>query len=146
VSDPASPSPPGLNFAFVKIPAGKFTMGAPEGRGDRKEEHPAHEVHIAQDFCVGAFEITEPQWNAVLNGGKVDVGHLADGVVDIAYMLGAAPQHLCSLRPRAQRRYRKATPCHSACCRIADEPVYGLARRRDCTQHKRHMCIGRTTR
>lgn len=66
------PSPIGLNFSFVKVPAGKFDMGAPPGRGDRKEERPVHPVHLTQDFCVGAFEVTEKQWNAVINGGSAE--------------------------------------------------------------------------
>ncbi len=68
-SSPECPSPPGLDLAFVKITAGAFTMGAPEGRGDRKEERPAHEVRITRDFCIGRFEVTEKQSNAVLAGG-----------------------------------------------------------------------------
>jgi len=66
--DPACPSPRGLDFAFVKIPSGEFTMGAPARRGDRTEERPAHRVDITKSFCVGAYEVTDLQFNAVLTG------------------------------------------------------------------------------
>ncbi len=64
-SDPDCPSPRGLDFAFVKIEPGKFTMGAPGNRGDRTQERPAHEVTLTTGFCVSAFEVTEGQWDAV---------------------------------------------------------------------------------
>lgn len=70
---PQCPSPSENNFVFMKIPAGEFTMGAPPGRGDRREERPAHKVRITIDFCVSAFEVTERQWNAVMNGGKSEI-------------------------------------------------------------------------
>ncbi|MEP7010896.1 MAG: SUMF1/EgtB/PvdO family nonheme iron enzyme [Acidobacteriota bacterium] len=67
-ADPACPSPRGLDFAFVKIPAGEFKMGAPARRGDRSTERPAHEVKITEGFCIGGYEVTEAQYNAVLTG------------------------------------------------------------------------------
>ncbi|HXU30418.1 MAG TPA: SUMF1/EgtB/PvdO family nonheme iron enzyme [Thermoanaerobaculia bacterium] len=66
--DPACPSPRGLDFAFVKIPSGEFTMGAPARRGDRAKERPAHKVVITKSFCIGAYEVTDRQFNAVLTG------------------------------------------------------------------------------
>lgn len=85
-SDPACPSPQGLNFAFAKIPAGEFTMGAPEGRGDRKEERPEHEVQLTQSICVGAFEVTDPQWSAVLAGRNAETVRGVDlPVADVSW-------------------------------------------------------------
>ncbi|HEV7669069.1 MAG TPA: SUMF1/EgtB/PvdO family nonheme iron enzyme [Thermoanaerobaculia bacterium] len=67
-SDPRCPSPPGLDFAFIKVKPGRFTMGAPSRRGDRGKERPAHEVEITKSYCVAAYEVTDLQWNAVLIG------------------------------------------------------------------------------
>ena len=69
-SDPRCPSPRGLNLAFVKIEPGRFMMGARHGRGDRKEERPAHPVEITKSYCIGAYEVTVSQLNAVLNRGN----------------------------------------------------------------------------
>ncbi len=65
-SDPLCPSLQGLEFSFVRISPGAFQMGAPAKRGDRKGERPEHSVQITKDFCVGAFEVTQDQWDAVL--------------------------------------------------------------------------------
>lgn len=67
-SSPRCPSPPGLEFSFVEIQPGPFTMGAPANRGDRTEERPQHPVEITKPYCVGAFEVTEAQFDAVLAG------------------------------------------------------------------------------
>ncbi len=48
---------------MVVIAAGKFTMGSPEGKGD-KDEHPQHDVTIDKPFAVGKFEVTWDEWQA----------------------------------------------------------------------------------
>lgn len=55
------PSVEGLDMEFVGIPAGKFMMGS--GKGD---EAPAHEVVISRPFCLGAYEVTQKQWESVM--------------------------------------------------------------------------------
>ena len=50
---------------FVYIPAGSFMMGsdAPEAYPD---EQPVHEVRLSQSFYMGATEVTQAQWMAVM--------------------------------------------------------------------------------
>ena len=43
--------------AMVIIPAGRFLMGSPEGEG-RDNEHPQHEVTIAQPFAMGQTAVS----------------------------------------------------------------------------------------
>jgi len=45
------------------IPAGSFRMGSEAGDGDEK---PAYEVVITQPFWLGASEVTQGLWQAVL--------------------------------------------------------------------------------
>lgn len=71
-SDPRCPSPPGLDFAFQWIKPGEFWMGAPEGQGDRTTERPRHRVKLTKAFCVGAYEVTEKQWNEGAAGVSVE--------------------------------------------------------------------------
>jgi formylglycine-generating enzyme required for sulfatase activity len=61
---PECPSPPGLgaDMVFVMIPAGTFRMGVTRGTGDNR---PAHEVTISKPFCLGAYEVTQKQYEAV---------------------------------------------------------------------------------
>ena len=47
---------------MVDIPAGKFRMGDIQGVGG-KEEQPVHEVHIAQPFAMGRYEITFEEYD-----------------------------------------------------------------------------------
>ncbi|MBN2129675.1 MAG: SUMF1/EgtB/PvdO family nonheme iron enzyme [Sedimentisphaerales bacterium] len=51
----------GVEFAFVRIPAGRFLMGSDTGPGD---ERPAHEVVIPHDFHLMRTEVTVRQFAA----------------------------------------------------------------------------------
>jgi formylglycine-generating enzyme required for sulfatase activity len=57
------PSPDWLGMAFVEIRPGIFQMG--QEKGDKNDE-PVHQVQITRSFCLGATEVTEGQWNAVM--------------------------------------------------------------------------------
>jgi len=59
--------PGGLPMEFVWVDPGGFSMGSPEsepGRGP--EEGPQHEVTLTQGFWMGKYEITQGQWEAVM--------------------------------------------------------------------------------
>ena len=42
---------------MIVVPAGRFLMGSPAGRGD-DDEHPQHEMTIAKPFAVSKFALT----------------------------------------------------------------------------------------
>ena len=48
---------------FVRVPAGEFTMGSPNGNED---ERPPHKVRITKAFEIGKYEVTQAQWDAVM--------------------------------------------------------------------------------
>jgi formylglycine-generating enzyme required for sulfatase activity len=55
----------GLELPMVRIPAGSFAMGSPEGEEGRSErEGPQHEVKLGE-FLMGRTPITQAQWRAV---------------------------------------------------------------------------------
>jgi formylglycine-generating enzyme required for sulfatase activity len=54
----------GLHMEFVLIPAGEFTMGSQTGGADEK---PAHKVSIAKPFYLGKCEVTQKQWQTLMN-------------------------------------------------------------------------------
>ena len=71
----------GIGMKLVRIPAGKFLMGSPEGEERRYDsEGPEHEVRIAKGFYLGACEVTQgeyekvmgtdPSWFSATGGGK----------------------------------------------------------------------------
>ncbi|MCY2924212.1 MAG: formylglycine-generating enzyme family protein [Planctomycetota bacterium] len=76
--DPASPPAGGASkeltldlggaaMKLVLIPAGKFTMGSPEGEKDRqRHEGPQREVTISKAFYMGVCEVTQEQYEAIM--------------------------------------------------------------------------------
>ncbi len=57
----------GVRIPFVLVPAGKATMGSSETEGDRKrDEGPQREVTISQPFYMGVYEVTQEQYEAVM--------------------------------------------------------------------------------
>ena len=51
---------------FVSIPAGIFTMGSPPSVLERGPKELLHEVTISKGFCLGKYEVTQRQWQAVM--------------------------------------------------------------------------------
>jgi formylglycine-generating enzyme required for sulfatase activity len=56
-----------IGMRLVPIPTGTFMMGAPESEtGSRIDERPVHEVHITRPFWLGAHEVTQAEYRAVV--------------------------------------------------------------------------------
>ncbi len=56
---------PGVPMELVRVPAGSFTMGSPDGEAERDaSEGPRHTVTFARPFWIGKFEVTQAQWVA----------------------------------------------------------------------------------
>ena len=59
--------PGGVTMDFVWIEPGMFTMGSPESEVGRwEDEGPQHEVTISSGFWMGRYEVTQAQWEAVM--------------------------------------------------------------------------------
>jgi formylglycine-generating enzyme required for sulfatase activity len=70
-----------LGMRFVRVPAGEFLMGSPDGDEQADDdERPQHAVRIAQAFYLGVYEVTQtefesvmdenPSWFSRLGGGR----------------------------------------------------------------------------
>ena len=58
--------PGGVPMTLVKVPAGTFLMGSPDGeRGNILGNETQHQVTLTQDYYLGKIEITRCQWRAV---------------------------------------------------------------------------------
>ena len=56
----------GVLLYLVKIPAGSFIMGSPNGEIDRSDrEGPQHRVNFPRDFWIGQFAVTQAQYQTV---------------------------------------------------------------------------------
>jgi formylglycine-generating enzyme required for sulfatase activity len=68
----------GVTMKLTLIPAGKFLMGSPKteiGRYD--DEGPQRQVTISKPFYMGACEVTQAQWRAVMGAEPWDGGEWA---------------------------------------------------------------------
>lgn len=52
----------GVGMTFVRIPAGKFTMGSPADEKDRVDHENQHAVEITREFYLGIHEVTIGQF------------------------------------------------------------------------------------
>ena len=75
-SAPISPSgstwtDPNFSIEMVKISSGTFTMGSPNTEtGHNTNEGPQHQVTISKDFYLGKYEVTQGQWEAVIDSAS----------------------------------------------------------------------------
>ena len=51
-----------IGMELIEIPAGKFTMGSPEGEKDRHHEEEQVAVTLTKPFLLGKTEVTQDQW------------------------------------------------------------------------------------
>lgn len=57
----------GIGLKLVDIPAGSFYMGSPEDENYRTNGETLHKVNISKSFKMGAYEVTQGQWKAVMD-------------------------------------------------------------------------------
>jgi formylglycine-generating enzyme required for sulfatase activity len=55
-----------IGMKLVLIPKGKFTMGSPREETGREEDEPQHEVNLTAPFYMGAYEVTQGQYEKVM--------------------------------------------------------------------------------
>jgi formylglycine-generating enzyme required for sulfatase activity len=68
--DPKQPAPTLTNSLGMKlalIPAGKFQMGSPADEEERDRDEAQHEVVITKPFYLGVHEVTQGQYQKVMN-------------------------------------------------------------------------------
>ena len=55
-----------IGMEFVRIEAGEFVMGSPEGEAGRYGSERQHKVRISRSFYLGKYEVTQGEWAAVM--------------------------------------------------------------------------------
>jgi len=56
-----------IGMKLVRVPAGKFLMGAPrDEKGSEDDERPQHEVEITSPFYIGVYEVTQQEYEKVM--------------------------------------------------------------------------------
>jgi formylglycine-generating enzyme required for sulfatase activity len=56
----------GVTMEMVLIPPGKYLMGSPAGEPDRGKNEQQHEVEITKAFYLGKYEVTQEQYEALM--------------------------------------------------------------------------------
>ncbi len=57
-----------VTMEFVSIPSGSFSMGSPREEQHRENnESPLTQVSLSKRFLIGKHEVTQAQWNAVMD-------------------------------------------------------------------------------
>ncbi|MEL7224189.1 MAG: formylglycine-generating enzyme family protein, partial [Cyanobacteria bacterium J06576_12] len=68
----------GLTLDMVRVPGGKFLMGAVEEEvGASSDEYPQHEVNVPE-FWLGRFTVTQAQWRSIANLMKIEIALESD--------------------------------------------------------------------
>lgn len=57
---------PVTKMKFIRIHAGAFVMGTPEGEPERQSDEIRHSVRITRDFYMSETEVTQAQWLRVM--------------------------------------------------------------------------------
>jgi len=58
--------PGNVPLVLVRVPAGTFLMGSPEGeRGNVFDNETQHQVTLTEDYYLGKTEVTQQQWRAI---------------------------------------------------------------------------------
>ena len=82
---------PQHGIAMMYISSGTFTMGSPTdetGRATQVGWETQHQVTITKDFYMGKYEVTQGQWEAVMNGAWPD-----PDLEPSDYNYGQSPSH-----------------------------------------------------
>lgn len=58
--------PNGQRLELVRVPAGEFLMGSPDGEPDRSGDEHQHRIRIQRPFWMGKHEVTQAQWRSVM--------------------------------------------------------------------------------
>ncbi|MBF0145480.1 MAG: formylglycine-generating enzyme family protein [Magnetococcales bacterium] len=64
-SEPAKTWTNSIGMEFVLIPSGTFMMGEKRIPGG-DDDNPLHEVTLRTPFCLGKYEVTQSQWQAIM--------------------------------------------------------------------------------
>ena len=119
-----------IGMVLVPIPAGEFQMGSPKSEAERRSNETQHQVKITKPFHLGAFEVTQSQYERVMGtnpsyfkGANNPVGVVSwNDAVEFCRKLSALPEEKA-----AGREYRLPTEAEwEYACRAGTKTAYSF--------------------
>ena len=100
-----------LGMEFVLIPSGEFMMGSPDDEEGRfGNEGRVHKVRITKPFFLGAYEVTQAQWQAVMGNNPSDFRGNDRPVEEVSWNdCQEFVSKLCAKEGAARKSYRLPT-------------------------------------
>ena len=117
----------GGKLELVLIPAGEFVMGSPDSeQGRDSDEGPTHKVRISGPFYLGKTEVTQAQWQAVMDKNPSKFKGSAD--LPVEHVLWDDAQEFCrKLSQRVGREIRLPTEAEwEYACRAGTTTAYSF--------------------
>ncbi|MCK5173092.1 MAG: formylglycine-generating enzyme family protein, partial [Planctomycetes bacterium] len=115
-----------IDIKLVSIPAGEFMMGSPLSEKGREDyEGPQHRVKISKGFYMGAYEVTQAQYEAIMgsNPSQVKGDNLPVGRVSWEMAMGFCRK----LSQKEGRAYRLPTEAEwEYACRAGTATAYSF--------------------
>lgn len=110
--DPSRDFANSVGIQLVPIKAGRFSMGSPVDERGRQDDEPQHSITISKSFHMSAHEVTQKQWQAVMQSRpwhmKNQIGKGDD--YPATYITWADAKLFCTvLSRRESRTYRLPT-------------------------------------
>ncbi|MCE9606765.1 MAG: formylglycine-generating enzyme family protein [Planctomycetia bacterium] len=97
-----------LGMKFVWIPPGSFLMGSPVAEEERGNNESQHKVTLTKGFYMGAYTVTQEQWQAVMGNNPSEyVGEKNLPVESVSW--DDCQKFIEKLREKEKRPYRLPT-------------------------------------
>jgi formylglycine-generating enzyme required for sulfatase activity len=98
----------GVTMALLPIPAGQFMMGSPKAESGRQpNDEPLHRAKIAEPFHIGAYEVTQAQYEQIMGENP---SHFRNGDNPVEMVSWNEAVEFCRrLSKRSGRRVRLPT-------------------------------------
>lgn len=75
----------GVRMDMVLVPAGEYDMGSPRNEAYHEEDEVLHPVQIEEPYYIGKYEVTQRQWEAVMEQNPSDLRQAGKPVENVSW-------------------------------------------------------------
>jgi len=115
----------GIKLDLVLIPAGKFRMGSPTSEEFRKNNEAQHEVTLTKPYYIGKYEVTQEQYEAVMEKNPSSTKGSKLPVTDVSWK--DCQEFIKKLNLKTKGGYRLPTEAEwEYACRAGTKTAYSF--------------------